>query len=135
MKFILIVFSLLMVSKTFAQLPPQMRVCNSMNASFWSYKVINPVNDEYGFCLLNSKSAIGSISMMVFLFDGKMTKAVKALKSTSQKTFKTCEAAGAITVNGVDSELDQKDLCLFEDLSILFKETLVLGINNSANND
>ncbi len=135
MKLFILFFSLICVSYSFAQLPPQMRVCNAINASFWSYRVKSPVKDEFGFCVLNEKSAIGSLSMMLFLFDGEMTKAVKALKASSWDKYQTCETAGAITISGKDSELENKDLCLFQDLSIVFRETLVLGIKNSVNNN
>lgn len=129
----LITLSLIVLMNTaFASRNPQQRTCRTNGAIFWSYQITEPSYDDVGFCKYGS-AILGSISLMKFFHEGISTKAVAAFYKTQRTRIQSCDQVGAQQINSIDSNDDEKLLCLFNDYSFIGKETLTNGWTHISN--
>lgn len=121
---ILLVF---LSAKAYSYSNPQIRICRNHGALFWSIALEELSGKDVGTCLFGSEGAmIGSQSLIDYIHYDKSSLAIQSYFDSRLKSYSNCPE-NSVTSLAVDSERQQRDICLFSDNSIIERETLVRG--------
>lgn len=102
---------------------PMIRACTIAEGTFW----VLEGGQEYPMCFFDN-AGLGALEFFKFKSNQGVSLAIQAYKAGSS----SCQSAGAVQVQGSDSNGQTFQLCQFSDGSLVVASTLATGPGSAA---
>lgn len=111
---------------------PQILICRTHGADFWSFKLQGDNSDEIGFCRYG-EAYVGSQDLMSYFNDNIKTFALENYFSTRTNKIENCDEVDGKSLISMDSTGLIMNICVFPDGSYIGEETLLRGWHSDSN--